>query len=110
MEYGLIGGVLGHSFSKPIHEMLAEYSYILCPLPTVAEFDAFMAKKDFKAINVTIPYKEKVLAYCDYIEPQAAEIGAVNTIVNKNGKLYGYNTDFKGLYYLMCSLGVDIAD
>ncbi|MEG1476370.1 MAG: shikimate kinase [Oscillospiraceae bacterium] len=110
MEYGLIGGVLGHSFSKPIHEMLAEYSYILCPLPTVAEFDAFMAKKDFKAINVTIPYKEKVLAYCDYIEPQAAEIGAVNTIVNKNGKLYGYNTDFKGLYYLMCSLGVAIAD
>ena len=57
MEYGLIGAKLGHSYSKIIHEMLCGYHYDLCPLPTEEEARAFLTKRQFKAINVTIPYK-----------------------------------------------------
>lgn len=97
MEYGLIGAKLGHSYSKIIHEMLCGYHYDLCPLPTEEEARAFLAKRQFKAINVTIPYKKLVMEYCSYIDPRAKAIGAVNTVVNKNGLLYGYNTDYMAL-------------
>lgn len=100
MQYGLIGEKLGHSFSKEIHEQLADYQYELCPL-TRAEFAAFMERADFRAINVTIPYKEAVIPYLADMDKQAAAIGAVNTIVNRGGKLYGYNTDFDGFAYLL---------
>ena len=96
MEYGLIGSKLGHSYSKLIHEMLCGYRYDLCPLPTEEEARAFLTKRQFKAINVTIPYKRLVMEYCTYIDPRAKAIGAVNTVVNKNGLLYGYNTDYLG--------------
>lgn len=109
MEYGLIGSRLGHSYSKPIHEMLGGYRYDLCPLPTEAEARAFMEKRAFRAINVTIPYKRLVMDYCTYIAPQAKAIGAVNTIVNKNGLLYGYNTDYSGFCYLCDHHGVEFA-
>ena len=52
MEYGLIGGKLGHSYSKTIHELLCGYSYELCPLPTEADARAFLQRRQFKAINV----------------------------------------------------------
>ena len=96
MEYGLIGGRLGHSYSKVIHEMLCGYRYDLCPLPTEEEVRAFMTRRQFRAINVTIPYKLVVMEYCSYIDPHARAINAVNTIVNRNGLLYGYNTDYLG--------------
>ena len=62
MEYGLIGGRLGHSYSKLIHEMLCGYRYDLCPLPTEADARAFLEKRAFKAINVT-PF----LPVCQYM-------------------------------------------
>lgn len=95
MEYGLIGEKLGHSFSKQIHEKLADYTYDLIPL-TKEEFKDFMTKKEFKAINVTIPYKCDVIPYLDELDSNAKAIGAVNTIVNENGILKGYNTDYYG--------------
>ncbi|MDF2472412.1 MAG: shikimate dehydrogenase [Anaerocolumna sp.] len=98
MEYGLIGEKLGHSYSKIIHEKIGGYHYGLNPLAK-DNFDAFMKSRDFKGINVTIPYKKDVIPYLDEIDEIAAKIGAVNTIVNKNGKLKGYNTDFYGLLY-----------
>jgi len=102
MEYGLIGAKLGHSYSKKIHEMLPTgYTYDLHALPTEAEFHAFMREKAFRAINVTIPYKQMVIPYCDEIDPLAREIGAVNTIVNKNGRLSGYNTDYDGFAQML---------
>ena len=64
MEYGLIGARLGHSYSKIIHEMLCGYKYDLCPLPTEEEARAFLTKRQFRAINVTIPYKKTVIPYC----------------------------------------------
>lgn len=108
--YGLIGAKLGHSYSKIIHEQLAGYQYELIPLPTKAEARAFMEKRAFAAINVTIPYKQLVIPYCDVVDPKAKEIGAVNTIVNRDGKLYGYNTDYTGFSYLARVHGVDFAD
>ena len=99
MEYGLIGSKLGHSYSKIIHEMLCGYRYDLCPLPTEEEARAFLTRRAFKAINVTIPYKRLVMGSCSYIDPRAKAIGAVNTVVNRNGLLYGYNTDYLGFAY-----------
>lgn len=98
--YGLIGEKLGHSFSKEIHEQLANYIYDLIPL-SHDEFPIFMNKKEFQAINVTIPYKKDVIPYLDQIDEQAKNIGAVNTIVQKNGKLIGHNTDYDGFLYLL---------
>ncbi len=109
MRYGLIGEHLGHSFSKEIHESINNYTYEICEVSKEA-FDDFMIKRDFVAINVTIPYKEKVIPYLEYIDEAAKLIGAVNTIVNKNGKLYGYNTDFLGLRDLILVNGIDITD
>lgn len=106
MEYGLIGAKLGHSYSKPIHEKVGGYSYELHPLPTEAEFHAFLQAREFKAINVTIPYKQLVIPYCDEVEERAAAIGAVNTVVNRGGRLYGYNTDYAGFAYLAGHHGV----
>ncbi|WP_167958847.1 shikimate dehydrogenase family protein [Anaerosporobacter faecicola] len=100
MEYGLIGEKLGHSFSKEIHEKLADYKYDLTPL-SKEEFSPFMQARDFKAINVTIPYKQDVIPYLDEMDTNAQSIGAVNTIVNKNGKLIGHNTDFSGFLYMV---------
>ena len=109
MEYGLIGSKLGHSYSKIIHEMLCGYRYDLCPLPTEEEARAFLTRRAFRAINVTIPYKRLVMEYCSYIDPRAKAIGAVNTVVNRNGLLYGYNTDYLGFAYLADAHGVEFA-
>ena len=99
MEYGCIGEHLTHSFSKEIHQKLAKYSYELCEIEKDS-LDSFMKERNFKAINVTIPYKKTVIPYLSYIDDMAREIGAVNTIINKNGQLYGYNTDFMGMSVL----------
>ncbi len=100
MLYGLIGEKLGHSYSKVIHEKLADYQYELIPL-TLEEFTKFMEEKHFTAINVTIPYKQKVIPFLDELDPVAKSIGAVNTIVNRDGVLTGYNTDFYGFEYMI---------
>lgn len=107
MKYGLLGERLGHSFSKEIHEQINDYQYEITEVP-FDKFDEFMTKHDFIAINVTIPYKEKVIPYLDYIDDAAKKIGAVNTIVNKNGKLYGYNTDYLGLRDLVLTNNIEV--
>ena len=108
MQYGLIGEHLPHSFSKIIHEKIASYNYDLHELMT-HEVDSFMRKAAFSGINVTIPYKQTVIPYLDEISDQAAKIGAVNTIVNRDGKLCGYNTDYFGMRDLLIRNGTDPA-
>ena len=100
MRRGLIGHPLGHSFSKGIHEAINNKEYCLFDLD-YNEFDKFMSDKEFDAVNVTIPYKEKVFKYLDFIHPKAKKIGAVNTVVNINGKLHGYNTDYSGFKFMV---------
>ncbi len=100
MKYGLIGEKLSHSFSKPIHESIADYTYEIKEIPR-DDLDLFMKEKDFCGINVTIPYKQSVIPYLDFIDEAAQKIGAVNTVINREGKLYGYNTDFGGMKMLI---------
>lgn len=106
MEYGCIGKKLPHSFSKIIHEKIGDYSYELCEL-TEEELPEFTENRDFKAINVTIPYKEAVIPYLYELSETAKSIGAVNTVVNRGGKLYGYNTDFYGMTALIKKNNID---
>ena len=100
MKVGLIGEKLGHSFSKPIHEQIADYTYDIMPISR-EEFPLFMENKAFDAINVTIPYKEMVIPYCDFVDSKVTEIGAVNAIKKVDGKLYATNTDFDGLKWMI---------
>ncbi len=108
MEYGLLGETLGHSFSPQIHQALADYDYRLYPTPQPAVAELFR-RREFRGLNVTIPYKQTVIPLCDEVDPQAAAIGAVNTVVNRDGRLTGYNTDIDGLIYLARRAGVDMA-
>lgn len=108
MEYGCIGEKLTHSFSKEIHNLLFDYDYKIQEIPK-DELGEFMTRKDFKAINVTIPYKQDVIPYLDFVSDTAREIGAVNTIINRDGKLYGYNTDFGGMTALIKRQGIEIS-
>ncbi len=106
-QYGCIGKKLTHSFSKEIHARLADYEYHLIEL-TEEEIPPFFAAKNFAAINVTIPYKQTVIPYLDEVSDIATRIGAVNTIVNRGGKLYGYNTDYYGMKALIDRVGLDL--
>lgn len=106
-KYGCIGKKLTHSFSKEIHKALADYEYKLIEL-SEAEVQPFFEKKDFKAINVTIPYKQTVIPYLDSVSDIAKRIGAVNTVVNKDGRLYGYNTDYYGMKALIERMGLNL--
>ena len=96
IEYGLLGAKLGHSYSKPIHNLLAGYSYELYAV-TPEELKVLMESRQFRGLNVTIPYKKDVLPYLDEISPEVHEVGSANTLVmGADGKLRGYNTDLQG--------------
>jgi len=105
MKCGCIGKKLTHSFSKEIHALLADYSYELMEL-SEEQIPDFFKNKAFDAINVTIPYKQTVIPYLDHVSSVAQRIGAVNTIVNDGGKLYGYNTDYYGMKALLEKAGI----
>lgn len=107
MEYGLLGRKLSHSFSKVIHERISDYNYELKEIEP-SELEEFFSKKEFKGINVTIPYKTEVIKYIDEISPRAKSIGAVNTVVNRNGVLFGDNTDYFGLEMLVKRVCKDV--
>ncbi len=107
MRCGLIGEKLGHSFSKEIHEKLGRYAYELIELAP-AELEEFFRARAFDGMNVTIPYKCAVIPYLDEVCPEAAAIGAVNTVVNRGGKLLGCNTDLGGLEALIRRMGLDL--
>ncbi len=107
MKYGCIGEHLKHSFSKEIHNALADYEYEIREIERDA-LGKFATEADFLAINVTIPYKEEILPYLSKIDDKAEAIGAVNTVVKRDGKLYGYNTDFFGMTSLISHAGVEI--
>ena len=98
--YGLLGRKLGHSWSVPIHQALGCEDYRLIELEPEALGD-FLRREDIGGLNVTIPYKREVMAFCDVIDEGAKAIGSVNTLVRRGGKLYGYNTDIDGFLYML---------
>jgi shikimate dehydrogenase len=103
--YGLLGAKLGHSFSKRIHERFGLYNYELIEV-SEAELDALLRAKAFDGLNVTIPYKRTVMPYCDELMENAQTIGSVNTLINRNGRIIGENTDCYGFAYMARSAGI----
>lgn len=104
----LLGDPLGHSLSPELHAMYADYSYRLRPIRT-EELADFLAAREFDALNVTIPHKKAVIPFLDELSPEAARVGAVNTILRApDGRLTGYNTDVFGFSYLLDRLGFDV--
>ncbi len=108
MKYGLIGEKLSHSFSKEIHEALTDYDYEIREL-TPDEVAPFLASREFEGINVTIPYKEKVIPHLDEISDAARLMGAVNTIKKVDGRLIGDNTDFYGMSEMINRAGIALS-
>ncbi|MBE6949372.1 MAG: shikimate kinase [Ruminococcaceae bacterium] len=106
--YGLLGRKLGHSYSPLIHKELGNPDYRLIELEPENLAD-FLKNEDIGGLNVTIPYKLDVMPYCR-LSPEAEKIGAVNTIVNRNGQLWGYNTDRDGFQYMVQKAGIDMKD
>lgn len=108
MEFGLLGEHLGHSFSPAIHRQLGGYDYQLVEL-SPDQVGPFLQEGNFRGLNVTIPYKKTVMAYCRELSPAAERIGSVNTIVRRpDGTLYGDNTDYDGFRYLLQSAGAQV--
>ncbi len=107
MRCGLLGEHLGHSFSPMIHASLADYSYELFEIAP-DKLESFVKDGQLDAFNVTIPYKKAVMPLLDVISPEAKAIGAVNTVVRRDGKLYGYNTDYFGFCYILDKSGIDV--
>ena len=108
MKCGLIGRKLGHSYSPQIHKVLADYDYHLWELRP-EELAPFLKKRGFAGINVTIPYKEQVIPYLDGLSDTARAVGAVNTVVNRDGRLLGDNTDLPGMLALIRRLGLELS-
>lgn len=105
-QFGLIGYPLGHSFSKnffneKFHSENIDAEYVNFEIPTIEDFPKVVASHpNLVGLNVTIPYKEKVISYLDELDKDAASIGAVNVIriIRNKGKvtLKGYNSDVLG--------------
>lgn len=108
MVCGLLGRTLGHSYSPQIHGMLGDYSYQLFEKEP-EEVEGFLKSGSFDGLNVTMPYKQTVIPLLDELSPVAQALGAVNTIVRRDGKLIGHNTDFFGFQELVRASGLDIA-
>ena len=105
--YGLLGRRLGHSWSVPIHQALGCQGYRLIELEPEGLGD-FLRREDIGGLNVTIPYKREVMKFCDVLDPAAADIGSVNTLVRRDGKLRGYNTDIDGFLYMLRRAGISL--
>ncbi len=108
MDYGLIGEKLSHSYSKQIHAFIGDYGYEIKNIVPDA-LPAFFAQRDFKGINVTIPYKKAVIPFCATLSQTAQRLGSVNTItVGKDGALHGDNTDYFGFAYMAQKAGISL--
>ena len=108
MKCGLLGRKLGHSYSPQIHAHLGEYPYTLFEKEP-EEIEVFLKTGDFTGINVTVPYKKTVIPYLDELTEVAQKMGAVNTIVRRNGKLIGHNTDPFGFLTMLEDSGLTVA-
>jgi shikimate dehydrogenase len=108
MKFGLLGRTLGHSFSPRIHSALGNKNYELFEREP-SQLQEFFADPELQGINITIPYKVNALEACDVVDPRAERIGCVNTMVRKDGKWHGYNTDYDGFVFTLQHAGIDVA-
>lgn len=116
MKYCVIGEKLTHSMSPQIHKRYFDYykqdsTYVITQIPMEDMLgDCSGLLKEYDGFNVTVPYKEKVLKYLQGTSDEAKEIGAVNTVVNQGGDMYGFNTDPFGFESLLIHNDVAIKD
>lgn len=108
MKFGLLGRTLGHSFSPRIHSALGNTNYELFEREP-SQLQEFFANPELQGINITIPYKVNALEACDVVDPRAERIGCVNTMVRKDSKWHGYNTDYDGFVFTLQHAGIDVA-
>jgi len=99
--YGILGRPVTHSLSPAMHnaafrELGLNAVYVGFPVTDLAQATAGLRGLNILGASVTIPFKEEIILLLDELDPQAARIGAVNTVVNGNGRLCGYNTDWLG--------------
>lgn len=108
MKFGLLGRTLGHSFSPRIHNALGNTNYELFEREP-SQLQEFFADQELQGINITFPYKVNALEACDVVDPRAERIGCVNTMVRKDGKWHGYNTDYDGFVFTLEHAGIDVS-
>ena len=108
MKFGLLGRTLGHSFSPRIHSALGNTNYELFEREP-SQLQEFFADPELQGINITIPYKVNALEACDVVDPRAERIGCVNTMVRKDAKWHGYNTDYDGFVFTLQHAGIDVS-
>ena len=108
MKFGLLGRTLGHSFSPRIHNALGNTNYELFEREP-SQLQEFFANPELQGINITFPYKVNALEACDVVDPRAERIGCVNTMVRKDGKWHGYNTDYDGLVFTLEHAGINVS-
>ena len=108
MKFGLLGRTLGHSFSPRIHSALGNTNYELFEREP-SQLQEFFADPELQGINITIPYKVNALEACDVVDPRAERIGCVNTMVRKDGKWHGYNTDYDGFVFTLQHANIDVS-
>ena len=108
MKFGLLGRTLGHSFSPHIHNALGNTNYELFEREP-SQLQEFFADQELQGINITFPYKVNALEACDVVDPRAERIGCVNTMVRKDGKWHGYNTDYDGFVFTLEHAGINVS-
>lgn len=113
---GLLGHPIKHSYSPFVHNVAIElkkldYIYLPFDVPTANLKNALkgMIALGIKGFNITLPHKENIISYISNLSEDASMVGAVNTVVNDMGKLYGYNTDVNGVYESLLPYKDDIA-
>jgi shikimate dehydrogenase len=99
--FGLLGKDIDYSFSRDYFSNKfrvenIQHKYVNFDLENLSTFKSLLSRENISGMNVTIPYKEEVIPFLDELDPVAKAIGAVNTIVFKNDKRLGYNTDHIG--------------
>ncbi|MEG1608648.1 MAG: shikimate dehydrogenase, partial [Clostridia bacterium] len=114
-KYAVVGEKLAHTMSPIIHQLFfdkknIEASYDVVEIPKGDFANCRKILLGYDGVNVTVPYKQEIIKYLDEIDDVAMQIGAVNTIVNRNGKLCGFNTDVFGFKFLLEDNGFDCKD
>lgn len=106
-RFGLIGKTLKHSFSPKLHKYLGDYSYELFELKP-NELESFFKRQDLKAINITMPYKEEAMKYCNKFSQEALRMGCINTAIWDGEDIVGYNTDYYGCMEMLKEIDLEI--
>lgn len=107
MNCGLLGRKLGHSASPQLHALFGDDAYALYEREET-QLPAFLQNRDLRGLNVTVPYKQAVLPYCDTLTDCASAVGSVNTLLFENGRILGDNTDVFGFWSLLAKYDIAV--